>query len=72
MEEDLANKRKVFVGSLSYNTDEEALQNFFSDCGEISKIDLFRDQNGKSKGWAYITFMETEGAENAKKKMNRK
>ena len=32
MEDDLSlNKRKVFVGHLSYNTDEESLQKFLND-----------------------------------------
>ena len=40
----------------------------FSDCCEISKIDLARDKNGQSRGWAYITFTEIAGAEKAKQK----
>ena len=73
MEDNLSlDRRKVFVGHLSYKTNEESLHRFFSDCGEINRIDLARDQEGHSRGWAYITFMEPDGAEKAKTKSESK
>jgi len=43
---------EVFVGSLSYNTDDDSLTAFFKSCGKIVKASVKYDRDsGKSKGY---------------------
>jgi RNA recognition motif-containing protein len=58
--------KRVFVGNLSFDTTEDSLKEHFGKCGAIAnaKVAQFED-SGKCKGYAWITFEELEGAENA-------
>jgi len=48
---------KVYVGNLSYSATKEALQELFSDCGEIVSIKLITDRDtGRPKGFGFIEF----------------
>ena len=50
--------KKIYVGNLSYSTTSDDLQNEFSDCGEIEKVQLITDRETcRSKGFAFITFI---------------
>jgi RNA-binding protein Musashi len=58
---------KIFVGGLSFNTDEKRLEEIFSVFGQIINIRIVRDQlTGRSKGFAFITFAENESVEKSK------
>ncbi|KAL4492119.1 hypothetical protein ABPG73_003067 [Tetrahymena malaccensis] len=57
----------IFVGNLSFKTDEEAIQNFFTQCGDIVDVRISR-YNGKSKGFCHVEFRDRSGVENALKK----
>jgi RNA recognition motif-containing protein len=55
--------KKIYVGNMNYETDEETLKQLFSDFGEVSSIKIIMDQfSGRSKGFAFI---EMENDENA-------
>jgi RNA recognition motif-containing protein len=58
--------KRVFLGNLTFDTTEESLKEHFEKCGAIAtvKVAQFED-SGKCKGYAWITFEELEGAENA-------
>ena len=59
-------KNKVFVGSLSWDTDDAGLRDHFSDCGEITEAKVVTDRyTGRSRGFGFVTFASTEGATNA-------
>lgn len=52
--------RKVFVGSLNYNTTEEALKNYFSRYGEIlDSVIMKESKTGKSRGFGFITYTKS-------------
>eukprot|EP01083_Nonionella_stella_P011654 33093_1 len=56
-------KRKVFVGALSFNTTEAGLRSKFSPYGEIETIQLMKDRaSGRSRGFGFITFKSQEMA----------
>lgn len=41
--------RKLFVGGLSENTDEESSREYFSQYGEVENINILRYDDGKSR-----------------------
>lgn len=56
---------EIFVGGLSYNATEDDLNNLFAPCGEIEALRLLYDQNGSSKGIAFVKFFGSEGVSKA-------
>lgn len=49
--------RKVFVGSLNYNTNEESLRNHFSQFGELVDCVIMKEsKTGKSRGFGFVTY----------------
>lgn len=48
--------RKLFVGGLSWNTTEEDLFQYFTQFGSISNVSIKYTNDGKSRGFGFITF----------------
>ncbi len=45
----------IYVGNLSYNTDEESLREEFEKHGEVDKVNVITDRDtGRSKGFAFV------------------
>lgn len=62
---------KVFVGSLSWNTDEAGLRQAFSQFGEIVEARVISDrETGRSRGFGFVTFNSPEEAQKAIEEMN--
>jgi RNA recognition motif-containing protein len=58
--------KKLFVGSLSWNTDDEGLQNAFSNFGDVTEAVVITDrETGRSRGFGFVTFSEDSSAEEA-------
>lgn len=57
--------KTIFVGSLSYDTTEDSIRNFFSECGNIESIRIAKAEDGKPKGFCHIDFSTEEEAEQA-------
>ncbi|KAH9177921.1 hypothetical protein EDB89DRAFT_1844107, partial [Lactarius sanguifluus] len=49
---------KMFVGGLSWDTTDEGLRNYFSEFGKVDACTIVRDADGKSRGFAFLTFEE--------------
>jgi cold-inducible RNA-binding protein len=63
--------KKLFVGGINFNTTEDVLKEAFSYFGKIVKLRLIRDrETGKSRGFAFIVFLNESDAEKAKNAMN--
>lgn len=57
---------KVYVGNLNYTASEQDLHNFFSDCGEVTDVAVLLDKiTGKARGFAFVTFENADGMNNA-------
>jgi cold-inducible RNA-binding protein len=57
---------KLFVGNLSYTTNESDLRTQFSEYGFVQNVTLIRDkQTGFSKGTAFVTMRSPEDAQDA-------
>jgi RNA recognition motif-containing protein len=58
--------KKLFVGSLSWNTDDRGLYEAFAPFGEIAEAVVISDRDtGRSRGFGFVTFEDDEGADKA-------
>lgn len=57
---------KLYVGNLSFNTTEIAIQDLFSQCGSVSEVMLMQDKfTGRSRGFAFVTMSSDAEAQAA-------
>lgn len=57
---------KLYVGNLSFNTTEIAIQDLFSQCGTVSEVMLMQDKfTGRSRGFAFVTMSSDAEAQAA-------
>ena len=60
------NETRLFVGNLSYQTIDHDLQEYFSQAGAISTVNLMMDKfTGQSRGFAFIEYASQEEANKA-------
>ena len=63
--------RKLFVGNLSFNTEESTLQTLFSQAGQVDSVRVMRDQaTGRSRGFAFVEMGSEDAARAAIEKFN--
>jgi cold-inducible RNA-binding protein len=60
------NPTRLFVGNLSYQTMENDLQDYFSQAGIVTSVNLMMDKmTGKSRGFAFVEFANQDEANKA-------
>lgn len=57
--------KQVYAGNLSWETSDEALQEFMAGAGKVSSAKVIRYPDGRSKGWGLVEFADPSGAEAA-------
>jgi RNA recognition motif-containing protein len=63
--------RKLFVGNLSFSTDEGRLQEVFQAIGPVDSVNIVRDQmTGRPRGFAFVEMQTDEGAQAAIQQLN--
>lgn len=63
---DMNNDSRLFVGNLSYQTMENDLQDYFSQAGVVSSVNLMLDKfTGKSRGFAFVEYANPQDANKA-------
>ena len=61
MESDLG---KLFIGGISWDTDEERLKEYFGKYGEVVEAMIMRDRvTGRARGFGFIIFADPAVAE---------
>jgi len=49
--------KKLFVGGLSWGTDDDALRNAFSSFGDVTDAKVITDrETGRSRGFGFVPF----------------
>lgn len=62
---------KVFVGSLSFNTDNQGLAAYFAQAGTVTSANIIMNKDtGRSKGFGFVEFATDAEAQAAVDKLN--
>ncbi len=63
--------RKLYVGNLPYETNEDDLQNLFAQAGAVESVSVMRDrETGRARGFAFVEMVSDEDAQNAISQLN--
>lgn len=65
--------KKLYVGSLSYDTTEDALKDLFSQAGTVESASIIVDKiSGRSKGFGFVEMSTEEEAQRVVAELNGK
>jgi len=63
--------KKLYIGSLSYETTEDALKDFFSQAGNVESANIIKDKfSGRSRGFGFVEMATEEEAKKAVETLN--
>jgi cold-inducible RNA-binding protein len=63
--------KKLFVGSLSWDTDDHGLRAAFEQFGPVEDAKVINDRDtGRSRGFGFVTFSDAADADKAMEEMN--
>lgn len=58
--------KRLYVGSLSYYTTEQALEDFFAQVGPVESVRIVTDRDtGRAKGFGFVEMVNEEDAQRA-------
>ena len=67
------NQNRLFVGNLSFQTAESDLDDYFSQAGAVTSVNVMLDKvTGKSRGFAFVEFASAEEANKAVEQFHNK
>lgn len=62
---------KIYVGNLSYETENSDLENLFSTYGDVSMVNVVRDRDsGRARGFGFVEMKTSDDANTAIDKLN--
>lgn len=63
--------KNIYVGNLSFQTDEETLRQAFSQFGAVDAVNIVRDRDsGQPRGFAFVEMANDSEAETAMQQLN--
>jgi RNA recognition motif-containing protein len=63
--------RKLYIGNLSFRTEEQTLESLFGEVGPVESVRLMRDKSsGQSRGFAFVEMQTEDGAQAAIDRFN--
>ncbi|MFT5432548.1 MAG: cold-inducible RNA-binding protein, partial [Myxococcota bacterium] len=63
--------KKLFVGGLSWDTDDHGLRAYFEQCGAVEDAKVITDrETGRSRGFGFVTYSSEDEAQSAIGQMN--
>lgn len=62
---------KIYVGNMSYDTSEQALESLFSNYGQVDEVAVITDRDtGRPRGFAFVTMPDDQQAQEAIEALN--
>lgn len=62
---------RLFIGNLSYTTDEDELRTAFAKCGSVTNVKVILDrETGRSRGFGFVEFSSDSEAAGAIESLN--
>ena len=61
---------RLYVGSLHFDISEQMLKEIFEPFGRLDRVELIKEEGGKSKGYGFVTFHEADAAKKAMEQLN--
>ncbi len=63
--------KKLYIGNLSYNMDDQSLTDIFAQFGEVASARIITDRDsGRSKGFGFVEMGSDSEAQTAIQKLN--
>jgi len=64
-------QEKLFVGGLSWDTNDESLSNAFAQFGQVKEAKVILDrETGRSRGFGFVTMSDPEAAQAAMQELD--
>ena len=64
---------QIYVGNMSYQTTQEAIEALFGEFGEVQSVKLITDRDtGRAKGFGFVTMDDSTAANSAIEELNGK
>lgn len=57
--------KRLYVGNIPWSTTEENLEEIFGVYGELVSVRIIRGPDGRSRGYAFVEFVEESAAQEA-------
>ena len=57
--------KKLYVGNVAFECHEDDLFEIFGKVGEVGEVSLVRDEEGKNRGFGFVTMRTDAGGEKA-------
>lgn len=58
-------EKKLYVGNISFQATEADILEFFSECGVVGEVALVRDDEGRMRGFGFVTMRTNAEGEKA-------
>ena len=62
--------KKLFVGNINWNASKDDLEELFAQYGEIEECILIKDENGRSKGFGFVSYISEDDTSKAMEALN--
>jgi RNA recognition motif-containing protein len=57
---------RIYVGNLSFNTEEQQIQQLFAELGQVESVNLIRDrETGRSRGFGFVEMSDAAAGQKA-------
>jgi RNA recognition motif-containing protein len=65
--------KKIYVGNMNYNTNEDTLRQLFAQYGEVASVNVITDRyTGRAKGFGFVEMSSEDAARAAMAALNGK
>jgi RNA recognition motif-containing protein len=63
-------EKKLYVGYIAFKCHEDDFYTIFSNCGDVGDVSLVRDEEGRNRGFGFVTMRTNDGGSKAVDKLN--